>query len=49
MREPNMSSRWMTLQDIAESRSISLDQARRWVDAVHCPRVFRAETTLYLV
>jgi len=44
-----MSSRWMTLKDIAESRSISLDEARLWVDAAHCPRVFRAEATLYLV
>lgn len=44
-----MTSRWMILNDIAADREISVEQARAWVDAAHCPRVFRAEATLYLV
>ena len=44
-----MNARWMTLPEIAQARHISLDAARRLVDATDCPKVFRADGTVYLI
>ncbi|MDB5647452.1 hypothetical protein [Methylobacterium sp.] len=44
-----MQTRWMTLRDIAEDRHITLAEARALVDALRCPKVFRPDSTLYLV
>jgi hypothetical protein len=44
-----MTARWMTLPEIAQARQISLDAARRLVDATDCPKVFRIDGTRYLI
>lgn len=44
-----MPTRWMTLQDIAADRHISLAEAQALVDGLRCPKVFRLASTLYLV
>ncbi|WP_279597369.1 hypothetical protein [Methylobacterium sp. J-068] len=44
-----MTNRWMTLQDIAADRQITLDEAQALVASLRCPKVFRLQSTLYLV
>lgn len=44
-----MQAKWMTLPEIALDRHISLDDARRLVDASDCPKVFRADGTVYFI
>lgn len=44
-----MTANWMTLEEFALSRHISVDEAFRIVTETHCPKVFRASATLYLV
>ncbi len=44
-----MTSAWMTIEEVALNRQISVDEALRIVNEAHCPKVFRATATLYLV
>ena len=44
-----MRAKWMTLPEIALERHITLDAARRLVDGADCPKVFRADGTVYLI
>jgi hypothetical protein len=44
-----MTSTWMTLEELALNRQITVDEALRIVNEAHCPKVFRATATLYLV
>lgn len=44
-----MQTKWMTLAEIARSRQITLEEARRLVDHSHCPTVFKTHETLYLI
>jgi hypothetical protein len=44
-----MPTPWKTLPESALARRISLDAARRLVDGAKCPKVFRADGTVYLI
>lgn len=44
-----MTAKWMTLPEIAQMRHISLEAAQRLMDATDCPKVFRADGTVYFV
>lgn len=44
-----MDAKWMTLPEIALDRHITLDAARRLVEGANCPKVFRADGTVYLI
>ncbi|WP_165937955.1 hypothetical protein [Methylobacterium segetis] len=41
--------KWMTLPEIALERHITLREAEDLVQARKCPRVFKTDTTLYLI
>lgn len=44
-----MQTKWMTLAEIALSRRITLDEARKLVGDNQCPAVFKTRETLYLI
>ncbi len=44
-----MTSSWMTIEELAQSRRVTVAEALRIVNEAHCPKVFRASATLYLV
>lgn len=44
-----MNAKWMTLPEIALDRHITLDAARQLVDGANCPKVFRADGTVYFI
>ncbi|MDP4022920.1 hypothetical protein Q8W71_09825 [Methylobacterium sp. NEAU 140] len=44
-----MRAKWMTLPELALDRHISLAEAQRLVEAARCPKVFRADGTVYLI
>ncbi|WP_280791120.1 hypothetical protein [Methylobacterium sp. 77] len=44
-----MTSTWMTIEELALNRRITVEEALRIVNEAHCPKVFRATATLYLV
>ncbi|GJE18455.1 hypothetical protein [Methylobacterium marchantiae] len=44
-----MTSTWITIEELALDRRITVDEAMRMVSAAHCPKVFRATVTLYLI
>ena len=44
-----MSKQWKTIQEIAQERRISVDEAQRLVQREHCPATFHGSVALYLV
>ncbi|MGT2478478.1 hypothetical protein ACU4GR_05355 [Methylobacterium oryzae CBMB20] len=44
-----MTPTWKTLPQIALAHGISLEDAQRLVDGANCPKVFRADGTVYLI
>lgn len=44
-----MHAKWMTLPEIALDRHITLEAAQDLVDGADCPKVFRADGTMYLI
>jgi hypothetical protein len=44
-----MTTTWKTLPEVALTRQISLEAAQRLVDGANCPKVFRADGTVYLI
>ncbi|MET0367528.1 MAG: hypothetical protein ABW058_05100 [Methylobacterium sp.] len=44
-----MTSKWMTLAEVAMSRQLTLAEAQRLVDGSNCPKAFKTAGTVYLI